>query len=161
MAMASRRGCSSGPCRCSTRYLVIAGGLSESVVRRLEALDESGDWSVGAARVRSPEGDERVPLRAALGTGGWTAGLGRRGGPHPLPRVARLTACGGGADGPRPAGADKQPDLYDRAAVRWLGRLLLEQPDLGLDDAGVALAALDQLAQWPATAKVLARMVDH
>ena len=55
--------------------------------------------------------------------------------------------------------AEKQPDLYDRAAVRWLGRLLLEQPDFGLDDAGVALAALDQLADWPATAKVLARMV--
>ena len=55
--------------------------------------------------------------------------------------------------------AEKQPDLYDRAAVRWLGRLLLEQRELGLDDAGVALAALDQLAEWPATAKVLARMV--
>lgn len=55
--------------------------------------------------------------------------------------------------------AERQPDLYDRAAVRWLGRLLLEQPDMGLDDAGVALAALDQLADWPATAKVLARMV--
>ena len=35
------------------------------------------------------------------------------------------------------------------------GRLLLEQRDLGLDDAGVALAALDQLAEWPATANVL------
>ena len=55
--------------------------------------------------------------------------------------------------------AEKQPDLYERAAVRWLGRLLLEQREMGLDDAGVALAALDQLAQWPATANVLARMV--
>ena len=56
--------------------------------------------------------------------------------------------------------AEKQPDLYERAAVRWLGRLLAQQPDVGLDDTGVALAALDQLAEWPATANVLARMVD-
>ena len=55
--------------------------------------------------------------------------------------------------------AEKQPNLYDRAAVRWFGRLLLEQPGVSLDDAGVALAALDQLAEWPDTAKVLARMV--
>lgn len=32
-------------------------------------------------------------------------------------------------------------------------------PACRLDDAGVAFAALDQLADWPATAKVLARMV--
>ena len=56
--------------------------------------------------------------------------------------------------------AEKEPALYDRAAVRWLGRLLLEQPAMGLADAGVALAALDQLAHWPATSNVLARMVD-
>ncbi len=55
--------------------------------------------------------------------------------------------------------AEKQPDLYERAAVRWLGRLLLERADMGLDDAGIALAALDHLAEWPATAKVLAKMV--
>jgi hypothetical protein len=55
--------------------------------------------------------------------------------------------------------AEREPDLYERAAGRWLGRLLLEQRDVGLDDAGVALAALDQLAEWPATANVLARMV--
>lgn len=54
--------------------------------------------------------------------------------------------------------AAREPDLYDRAAVRWLGRLLLEQ-DVSLDDVGVALAALDQLEQRPATAEVLARMV--
>ena len=55
--------------------------------------------------------------------------------------------------------AAREPDLYDRAAVRWLGRLLLEQPHVSLEDAGVALAALDQLEQRPATAEVLARMV--
>lgn len=55
--------------------------------------------------------------------------------------------------------AEKQPNLYDKSAVRWLGRLLLEQPGVTLDDAGVALAALDQLADWPATAQVLQRMI--
>lgn len=53
----------------------------------------------------------------------------------------------------------KKPDLYDRAAVRWFGRLLLEQPGLTLDDAGAALDALDLLEHQPATANVLARMV--
>ena len=55
--------------------------------------------------------------------------------------------------------AQKQPDLYEQAAVRWLGRLLLEQPGVSLDDAGVALAALDQLEDRPGTAEVLARLV--
>ncbi len=43
-----------------------------------------------------------------------------------------------------PVIATKEPDLYERAACRWLGRLSLER-DVGLDEIGVALAALDAL----------------
>ena len=40
--------------------------------------------------------------------------------------------------------AAKEPDLYERAACRWLARLALER-DVTLDRLGVALAALDAL----------------
>jgi hypothetical protein len=40
---------------------------------------------------------------------------------------------------------DQEPDRYERAAVRWLGRLLLEQPGVSLRHAGLAVA---YLAAW-------------
>jgi hypothetical protein len=41
---------------------------------------------------------------------------------------------------------DQEPDRYDRAAVRWLGRLLLEQPDVRLRHAELAAAYLQAWA---------------
>ncbi len=43
-----------------------------------------------------------------------------------------------------PVIAAEEPDLYERAASRWLGRLALER-DVTLDHLGAALAALDAL----------------
>jgi hypothetical protein len=40
---------------------------------------------------------------------------------------------------------EEDPDRYERAAVRWLGRLLLEQPGVGLRHAELAAA---YLAAW-------------
>ncbi len=40
---------------------------------------------------------------------------------------------------------DGSSPRYDRAAVRWHGRLCLEVPGLSLQDAGLALAALQAL----------------
>jgi hypothetical protein len=40
---------------------------------------------------------------------------------------------------------DQEPDRYDRTAVRWLGRLLLEQPNVRLRHAELAAA---YLAAW-------------
>ena len=47
--------------------------------------------------------------------------------------------------------AVKEPDLYERAACRWLARLALER-DVTLDRLGVALAALDALGGGSGTA---------
>ncbi len=59
-----------------------------------------------------------------------------------------------------PVIAAKAPDLYERAACRWLGRLALER-DVGLEEIGVALAALDALGSGSHTAHAaLARLVD-
>ena len=41
---------------------------------------------------------------------------------------------------------DQEPDRYDRAATRWLGRLLLEQPHLSLRHAELAAAYLQAWA---------------
>jgi len=38
---------------------------------------------------------------------------------------------------------------YDKAAVRWLGRLALEADDLSLDDVQLAAAALQALPRRP------------
>jgi hypothetical protein len=41
---------------------------------------------------------------------------------------------------------DQEPELYERAAVRWLGRLLLEQRGVSLRHAEVAAT---YMAAWP------------
>ena len=41
--------------------------------------------------------------------------------------------------------ADVRPDKFDRAAVRWHGRLELETPTLTVAESQFALAALDAL----------------
>lgn len=45
---------------------------------------------------------------------------------------------------------DEEPDRYERAAVRWLGRLLLEQRGVGLRHAELAAA---YLSAWPDPAR--------
>jgi hypothetical protein len=45
---------------------------------------------------------------------------------------------------------DQEPDRYERAAVRWLGRLLLEQRGMSLRHAELAAA---YLAAWPDPAR--------
>ena len=44
--------------------------------------------------------------------------------------------------------ATAEPMTYDRAACRWLARLALEK-DVGLEQLGVALGALDRLPDDP------------
>lgn len=44
------------------------------------------------------------------------------------------------------------PDRYERAAVRWLGRFALEARGVTIDDLRVAAAALDALPQRAADA---------
>jgi hypothetical protein len=46
----------------------------------------------------------------------------------------------------------KDPQQYERAAVRWLGRLCLERGRIGLDDLSRAAAALDSLPDRPEAA---------
>ncbi|MFN8131382.1 MAG: hypothetical protein U0R70_07525 [Solirubrobacteraceae bacterium] len=41
--------------------------------------------------------------------------------------------------------ADAERGSYEAAAVRWLGRLALERPDIGLEEIGAALDALEDL----------------
>ena len=43
--------------------------------------------------------------------------------------------------------ADVRPDKFDRAAVRWHGRLELETPTLSVPESQLALAALGALRQ--------------
>jgi hypothetical protein len=51
------------------------------------------------------------------------------------------------------------PDRYERAAARWLGRFCLEATNAGLDDVDEALTALQDLPQLPdQSAAVLARL---
>jgi hypothetical protein len=45
---------------------------------------------------------------------------------------------------------DQEPDRYERAAVRWLGRLLLEQRGVSLRHAELAAA---YLTAWPDQAR--------
>jgi hypothetical protein len=45
---------------------------------------------------------------------------------------------------------EQEPDRYERAAVRWLGRLLLEQEGVSLRNAGLAAACL---AAWADAAR--------
>jgi hypothetical protein len=48
-----------------------------------------------------------------------------------------------------------EPEQYERAAVRWLGRLCLERKRVGLQDLSRAAAALVALPQEPAAARPL------
>jgi len=48
---------------------------------------------------------------------------------------------------------------FERAAVRWLGRLALESDDLSLDDVQLATAALHVLARRPDSALQILRDV--
>jgi hypothetical protein len=50
-------------------------------------------------------------------------------------------------------------ERYDRAATRWLARLVCERPALGLDDLHTALTALQALAHDPDAAKRVLRDV--
>jgi hypothetical protein len=44
------------------------------------------------------------------------------------------------------------PDRYEQAAIRWLGRLCLEHRELGFDELAQGLAALQALPLQPAPA---------
>jgi hypothetical protein len=48
-----------------------------------------------------------------------------------------------------------EPEQYERAAVRWLGRLCLERTRVDLEDLSRAAAALDALPQRPDSARPL------
>lgn len=56
--------------------------------------------------------------------------------------------------------ANQEPERYDRAACRFLARLILERR-LELEQVGVALAALDRLPDTPAAADVLAGLAQR
>jgi hypothetical protein len=47
------------------------------------------------------------------------------------------------------------PEQYERAAIRWLGRLCLERTHVDLEDLSRAAAALDALPEDPAVARPL------
>jgi hypothetical protein len=47
------------------------------------------------------------------------------------------------------------PDQYERAAIRWLGRLCLERTHVDLEDLSRAASALDVLPEDPAGARPL------
>jgi hypothetical protein len=49
----------------------------------------------------------------------------------------------------------KDPDQYEGAAVRWLGRLCLERNRVRLEDLGQAAAALAALRERPDSARPL------
>jgi len=48
-----------------------------------------------------------------------------------------------------------EPQQYERAAVRWIGRLCMERTRVDLEDLGRAAAALDLLPLRPAAARPL------
>lgn len=50
--------------------------------------------------------------------------------------------------------ADQEPEVYERAAVRWLGRLLASRPALGFDGAG---QVLDEMAEIAGPNRAVAR----
>ena len=50
-----------------------------------------------------------------------------------------------------------EPEQYERAAVRWLGRLCLERTRVDLDDLSRAAAALDALPERPGGGAAAAR----
>jgi hypothetical protein len=57
---------------------------------------------------------------------------------------------------------DADPSRYERAVIRWLGRLCLERPRLTLEELRRALAACERLPQAPDQAVTeLRRIVWH
>lgn len=58
---------------------------------------------------------------------------------------------------------DQDPERYDRAALRWAGRVALEARDATLEDLRAAVAALDALPARPREAMdMLAQLcVEH
>jgi hypothetical protein len=53
--------------------------------------------------------------------------------------------------------AAREPHRYERAAIRWHGRLELERPGLTIAESQLALSALAVLPRERATAKALLR----
>jgi hypothetical protein len=49
--------------------------------------------------------------------------------------------------------ADREEDAFERAATRWLARLVIERPAVGLDDLRSGLVALEALPTNAAAAK--------
>lgn len=47
---------------------------------------------------------------------------------------------------------DQDPERYEAAAVRWLGRFALEAPAVTLEEVRAAAQALDQLREQPQAA---------
>jgi hypothetical protein len=47
---------------------------------------------------------------------------------------------------------DREPDRYEHAAVRWIGRFCVEHPDVTLDDVDHARAAFALMRRDPAAA---------
>src|SRR4051812_34631737 len=52
--------------------------------------------------------------------------------------------------------ADQEPERFDRAAVRWLGRLALERKGLALPELSHAIRALEELPEPGAKRHLLA-----
>jgi hypothetical protein len=44
---------------------------------------------------------------------------------------------------------DREPERYERAAVKWIGRYCVEQPDVTLDDVDQARAAFAVMRRDP------------
>jgi hypothetical protein len=49
--------------------------------------------------------------------------------------------------------ADREDDAFDRAATRWLARLVVERPGVGLDELRAGLVALQALPTNAAAAR--------
>jgi hypothetical protein len=47
---------------------------------------------------------------------------------------------------------DREPDRYERAAVRWIGRYCVERPDISLEDVDHARAAFTLMRRDPVAA---------
>jgi predicted transport protein len=47
---------------------------------------------------------------------------------------------------------DREPERYERAAVRWIGRFCVERPDVTLEDVDHARAAFGLMRRDPAAA---------
>ena len=95
----------------------------------------------------SSQGRPYARFRRALGTGNLTL---IRAAAAELPRVDLSDALA-----ILPVIAGQQPDLYERAACRWLARLALER-EVGLDEIRRVLAALERLPSQPGAYGVLA-----